>query len=86
MSGRALSLYHFPGCPFCSRVEEAIQSLGVEIERLDVVRDPDRHEELVRATGRRTVPCLRIEKESGETQWLHESGDIIAYLEACFAA
>jgi glutathione S-transferase len=27
------------------------------------------------------VPCLRIEKEDGSSEWMYESKDIIAYLD-----
>ena len=37
--------------------------------------------ELLQATGRTTVPCLRIER-GDEVQWMFESMDIIRYLAA----
>ena len=79
-----LALYHFASCPFCVRVRDSADRLGVELELRDVQRDSERFDELVRATGRQMVPCLRIEEEGGETRWMHESSDIVAYLEACF--
>jgi hypothetical protein len=36
--------------------------------------------EMVRATGRQMVPCLKIEAADGNVRWLHESADIIDYL------
>jgi glutathione S-transferase len=79
---RSLSLYHYAGCPFCSLVRRAMGELGLEIELRDIHQDPDRRRELVEATGRQTVPCLRIETDDGEVQWMHESRHIIEYLES----
>lgn len=38
--------------------------------------------ELLQATGRLTVPVLRIHDAGGDIRWLPESADIIRYLEA----
>ena len=75
-----LSLYHYFGCSFCHRVRQAIDQLGVEVELRDILSSSDCRRELVDATGRQTVPCLRIESEDGAVEWMHESSDIIAYL------
>lgn len=41
-------------------------------------------EELIKKGGKQTVPCLRIEKQNGEDEWMYESMDIIAYLDKRF--
>ena len=76
-----LSLYEYPSCPFCSLVLRAIDDLGVDVELRDVMADAGFRRELVEATGRSTVPCLRIESDTGEVEWMHESRDIVAYLQ-----
>ncbi len=81
LNTKGLALYHFQGCPYCQRVRDAIDRLGLEIGRRDIQLDPSYREELFAATGRTTVPCLRIEDASGSVQWMHESSDIISYLE-----
>lgn len=81
----SLALYQFPACPFCVHVREAIERLGLDVELRDVQTDPARRRELVEATGRTMVPCLRIE-EGGEVRWMHESADIVRYLETRAAA
>ena len=83
-SGRGLSLYHFDGCPFCRVVRDALHRLDLDIEQRNVHEDPRHLAELVGATGRTTVPCLRI--EDGDTvAWMHESADIVRYLERTYA-
>ena len=81
MKPESLSLYHFEGCPYCSRVRSALARLDVDLELRDIHQDPARAAELQSATGRTTVPCLRIEEASGEARWMHESADIIAFLD-----
>jgi glutathione S-transferase len=75
-----MSLYYFPRCPFCVKVLDAIDELGVEgIELRDKRVEPRYEKELLAATGITMVPCLRIEREDHD-QWMHESDDIVAYL------
>jgi glutathione S-transferase len=89
MSGRrripGLSLYHFEGCPWCTRVRTALDRLGIEVELRDVQNEPTRRAELIGATGRATVPCLRIEDANG-ARWMHESADIIRWLEGRYGS
>ena len=76
-----LALYHFEGCAYCSRVKDALARLDLEIELRDIHASPGWRSELVKATGKQMVPCLRIEQPSGGVRWMHESLDIIRYLE-----
>jgi glutathione S-transferase len=85
MNPKNLSLYHFEGCPYCQRVRDAMKRLGVEIELRDVRASAEHLGALRAATGRSTVPVLRIEEGAGKTRWMPESLDIVAYLEQEFA-
>lgn len=85
MSTEGLSLYHYDSCPFCQRVRHALRQLGTEIELRNIHSDPGRRAELIEATGRQTVPCLRIE-EDRKVRWMHESADIVRYLEERLAS
>ena len=75
----------FSGCPFCVRVREAAASLEIDLELRDIQTDAQHRAELVSATGRQMVPCLRIQDGNDDDRWMHESGDIIGYLEEPFA-
>jgi glutaredoxin len=81
-----MSLYQTSFCPYCERVRSAARRLGLDLPLRDIDEDSTRREELVGATGRQTVPCLRIEREDGSVEWMHESEDIVAYLEERFGA
>ena len=72
-----LTLYHFESCPYCKRVRRALADLGLEVALRDIQRDSGARVALQEATGRTTVPVLRIEAED---RWMPESADIIRYL------
>lgn len=80
-----LTLYQFHGCPFCIKVRRTMHKLNLPIQTLDVNKNAVAEQELISGGGKRTVPCLRIEREDGTVQWTYESNDIIKYLETNFA-
>jgi glutaredoxin 2 len=82
---RGLSLYGYPQCPYCRRVFETIDSLGLEIPLRDTMQEPENQRTVIEAMGRGTVPVLRIEDAAGGVKWLAESADIVRYLNERFA-
>lgn len=74
---KKLELYYFPQCPFCQVVESALRVTGLEsqVTYYDIQDDPHKREELIKVTGRATVPCLFIDGKP-----MHESKDIAAWL------
>jgi glutaredoxin len=79
-----LALYHFEGCPYCSRVRRVIDRLGIDVELRDIFENRTYLKELNEARGRRTVPVLRIIGADGQERWMPESADIVRYLEATY--
>jgi glutaredoxin len=79
-----LKLYQFEGCPFCVKVRRHIKRLGLNIEIRDILKNSSWEQELIQGGGQRQVPCLRIEKDDGQVQWLYESSDINGYLSEKF--
>lgn len=75
-----LALYQYMGCGYCAQVISVMKRLGVEVELRDTLEDPRFAQEVLEATGRSTVPVLRIDSDDGETRWMPESQDIIRYL------
>lgn len=75
------AIYGYPQCPFCARVLRAVDALGLDVEFRNTLESSDHRRDLVEATGRATVPVLRIESEDGLVRWMPESADIIDYLE-----
>ena len=67
-------MYATAVCPYCVRAEQLLRARGVtEIEKIRVDLDPERRNEMMEKTARRTVPQIFI----GET---HVGGcdDLIA--------
>jgi glutaredoxin 3 len=57
-------MYSTGVCPYCVRAEALLRARGVkEIDKIRVDLEPERREEMVARTGRRTVPQIYI----GET-------------------
>ncbi|MDF2152766.1 glutaredoxin [Vibrio sp. CAU 1672] len=81
---RHYALYQFEACPFCVKVRRAMKRQSVSIELRDAKNDPSHRAELAQGGGKIKVPCLQIEKD-GETQWMYESSDIVAFIEKEFA-
>ena len=62
-----LVLYTSRYCGFCYRVLATVKQLDItaeQIEVIDVSKAPARRRDIIRATGRRTVPVLRIPSET----------------------
>ncbi len=72
-----LILYQYPECPFCARVNRAIEDLGLEqkIESRNTRLDREHRNALIQLTGRTQVPCLVVEGKP-----MLESADIVDYL------
>lgn len=77
---KSLALYGYPECPYCRRVQNAIAVLEIDVPLRNTMIDSDHNAALVAATGRETVPVLRIEKQDGSIRWLPESLDIVRFL------
>ncbi|MDP2561443.1 glutaredoxin domain-containing protein [Psychrobium sp. 1_MG-2023] len=80
-----LALYQFAACPFCVKVRRQMKRLSVNVELRDAKNDQTIAEELLASGGKKKVPCLRIEHDSGEVEWMYESSDINAYLTKRFS-
>ena len=73
------ALYYNKYCFFCQKVLRFLKGKDLQLE-LRSTSNREHHTELVNGGGKGQVPCLRIESEDGQVQWMYESGDIIKYL------
>ena len=54
-------MYTTAVCPYCVRAENLLRARGVvEIEKVRVDQEPERREEMMERTARRTVPQIFI--------------------------
>ena len=75
MSTPKLELFKFDSCPFCVRVMDHIERLGIVVEMKDIMMDSENLRRLQEDTGKRTVPCLYIDDKP-----MFESADIMNWL------
>ena len=76
-----LTLYRQSTCPFCRKVLDTAEELGIALEKKDI-SDPAIAAELVAKGGKKQVPFLI---DSGTGVGIYESMDIVAYLRAHYA-
>ena len=75
------SLYQFEGCPFCIKVRREMKRLSLKVELKDLKKDKAWEDELVSKGGKRKVPCLKIQNQNGQDEWLYESSEIITFFQ-----
>ena len=81
---KSLKLYQFHACPFCVKVRRTIKRLGLTIETRDAKNEGPFRTDLIEKGGKSKVPCLKIEDDKGQDQWMYESSQIVSYLEKRF--
>ena len=57
-------LYTTPSCPFCVRAKRLLAERGIAYDEVDVAEDDELRADLVKRTGRQTVPQIFIDGES----------------------
>ena len=77
MKEKNLDLYYFDECPYCQIVLSALKSTGLQnkVNYLNIHENSKYKEQLIKDTGRGTVPCLYIDGKP-----MHESRDIANWL------
>ena len=79
-----MAIYQYFACPFCIKTRRVVRALNLPIEYRDAQKPGSIHRTtLEREGGKIQVPCLRIE-ENGDTRWMYESSEIIAFLNKTF--
>ena len=83
---QSLALYQFSTCPFCIKVRQEMRRLSLPIEKRDAQHHAANRNELLQGSGATKVPCLKITEADGQTRWLQDSTEIMAYLRERFSA
>ncbi|MFP5405077.1 MAG: glutaredoxin 3 [Gammaproteobacteria bacterium] len=86
MTARIL-MYSTAVCPYCQRAEMLLKSRGVDrIEKVRIDTNPERRDEMIAKTGRRTVPQIFIgERHVGgfdDLAALDRAGELVPLLES----
>ncbi|MEO8604618.1 MAG: glutaredoxin 3 [bacterium] len=57
-------VYTTSSCPYCVQAKRLLDRKGVAYREIDVSADADKRAEMIKASGRRTVPQIFIAEQS----------------------
>ncbi|WP_435119474.1 glutaredoxin family protein [Halolamina sp. C58] len=79
-----LTLYELDGCPYCAKVIDKLDELGLEYDSVMVPSSHDKRDEVKEVSGQTGVPVL-VDEEHG-VEGMPESDDIVEYLEETYGS
>ncbi len=79
-----ITLYELPGCPYCAKVIDKLDELGVAYDSIEVPRSHGERTEVKEVSGQTGVPVI-VDEVHG-VDGMNESDDIVAYLEETYGA
>ena len=77
-----ITLYELEGCPYCIRVQNKLEELGLNYESRKVPRSHSKRTKVIDVSGQTGVPVI-VDREHG-VEGMPESEEIIAYLERTY--
>ena len=78
-----ITLYELPGCPYCAKVVDKLDELGLEYDSIEVPRSHGERTEVEEVSGQTGVPVI-VDDEHG-IDGMSESDDIVEFLEKNYA-
>ena len=78
----AITLYQLDGCPYCEKVADRLDEVGVDYDTEWVEAMHSERNEVKRVSGQRGVPVI-VDDETGVT--MAESDRIIEYVDRSYA-
>jgi len=78
-----IELYELDGCPYCAKVIDKLEELGLEYDSHMVPSSHAERTEVEEVSGQTEVPVL-VDHEHG-IEGMNESDDIVEYLEETYA-
>ena len=79
-----ITLYELPGCPYCAKVIDKLEELGLEYDSIEVPSAHAERTEVEEVSGQTGVPV--IVDEANGVDGMNESDDIVEYLEETYGA
>ena len=73
MGAPQIVMYCKSWCPYCDSARALLNAKGVSFQDINIEAQPEQREEMIRRSGRRTVPQIFIgERHIGGSDDLHE--------------
>ncbi len=60
MGAPTVVMYLKNWCPYCASARELLRSKSASVQEVDIEAQPEQREEMIRRSGRRTVPQIFI--------------------------
>ncbi len=79
-----ITLYELPGCPYCAKVVDKLDELGLDYDSIEVPRSHGERTEVKKISTQTGVPVI-IDEEH-DVDGMPESDDIVAFLEETYGA
>ncbi|MBI5967042.1 MAG: glutaredoxin family protein [Deltaproteobacteria bacterium] len=58
MVEKEITIYTIPACPFCKAAKEDLDRKGIKYKEIDVSKDAEELEKMLRISGKRLVPVM----------------------------
>jgi glutaredoxin len=78
----SLTLYQLDGCPYCEKVADRLDELGIDYDSVWVEALHSKRNEVKRVSGQRGVPVL-VDEDRGVT--MAESDRLLEFIETTYA-
>ena len=78
----AITLYQLDGCPYCEKVADRLDEVGLDYDTEWVEAMHSKRNEVKRVSGQRGVPVI-VDDETGVT--MAESDRILEYVDSTYA-
>ena len=79
-----ITLYELPGCPYCANVIDTLEELDLEYDTVEVPSARAERTDVKEISGQTGVPVI-VDEDHG-VDGMHESDDIVDYLERTYTA
>jgi glutaredoxin 3 len=60
MASPDIVIYTKSWCPYCARAKSLLRNKGASFQEIDIEAQPERREEMIARSGRKTVPQIFI--------------------------
>lgn len=84
MTAAKIEVYTTSWCSYCDRARQLLHHKGLSCEEIDIEVQPERRAEMIRRSGRRTVPQIFIRGQHiggcDDLYALEEAGDLESLL------